>query len=243
MKVVGLVSSYREGRLIRGAIGSLISAALDRVFVFEGSAGMIVSAEAPESDLPSFDVPNLEVHHGAWPTDAFKRTAMIKHVQQTFPKEIVWGVWVDGDEVLRNGEFVYDLVQSLVWRDEQTPDEPPTAGMPIRLVEMDGTVVVCGAKVIRVDLIANYVVSSSGIKFKNGVTMAQGNLPDRLAAWWVPDRIATVERGERMLDAPLPCEPFLWHRSPLRHPARAGVRMHEQEAQELDRLGVLKITP
>lgn len=239
MIVVGLVSCYREGRLIQAAVGSLMVPGISRVFVFEGPAGMIVSAEAPETEIT--ETPpgaQLEVRRGTWVTDAAKRTAIVKHVQAQYPKEQVWGVWVDGDEVLLNGAFLYDLLQALAWRDEAEPDAPPTAGFPIRLVEMDGSVVVCRAKVLRVDLVSNYVVSSSGIRFKNGVVQAEGNLPDRIGDWWVPERMAKLEAGERMLDAPLPGEPILLHRSPLRHPARAGARMHVQEAAELRKLGV-----
>jgi len=246
--IVGLVSSYREGALIRGAVGSLAAAGPDRIYVVEGSAGMIVPAACPETDLGGF-ASHVELIEGAWPTDAAKRTGIVKRVQADFPDQPIWGVWVDGDEVLRNGEFLRDLLQAVLWKDEAAgasivlPDNPPTAGFPIRLVEMDGSVVVCRAKVLRVDLVSNYVVSSSGIKFKNGVVQAEGNLPDRIADWWVPGRMEKLEKGERMLDAPLPCEPFLWHRSPLRHPARASVRMHQQETVELARMGVLDQTP
>ena len=233
MILVGLVSSYREGRLLRGAVDSLRDH-VDHVFVFEGSAGMPVSAEAPESELPR-EGSRVTVEHGAWATDAAKRTAIVKRVNAAYPGEAVWGVWVDGDEVLVNGAFLFDLLQAVVWRG----DDPPVAGYPIRLVEMDGAVVVCRAKVLRIDLVANYVVSSSGIRFKNGIVQAEGNLPDRIGEWWVPERMAVLERGDRMMDAPLPGEPILLHRSPLRHPARVGVRMHVQEGEELKKLGVI----
>ena len=233
MKVVGLVSCYREGRLVRKAIESLQVPGIDAVYAFEGQAGPPISAECPESDIPETISPlDGALVTGLWQTDAAKRTVMVKHVQNKHPDERVWGVWVDGDEVLMNGEYLRDILQALDWRDQEI------AGWPIRLVELDGTVATVRAKVIRIDLIANYVVSSSGIRFKTGVTQAEGNLPMRLADWWIPERMAALEQGNMVLSPPLPGEPHLLHRSSLRHPARVGLRMHEQEAVELGKLGV-----
>lgn len=242
MRVVGLISSYRESLLTRLAFSSVVACEPDHVYIFEGPAGAPVSAECPESWLPEGG-PRVTVEHGFWQTDAHKRTQIVKAAQadhdRTHKGEPLWGVWVDGDEVLINGAFLRDILQALVWRD--VPEEPPTVGWPIRLVELDGSVAIVRAKVLRIDQISNYVVSSSGIKFKNGVVQAEGNLPMTSAEWWVAERMQLLEQGRYLLSPPLPGEPHLLHRSAFRHPARASVRMHAQELAELEKLGV-KIT-
>lgn len=232
--LLGLVSSYKEGNLLRLAVESA-ERACDRVLVFEGPAGPPLEEEVPESVLP-LRHGKVSVKRGVWKTDAAKRTAMVKATRGF--SGVVWAVWVDGDEVLVNGEFLRDQLQSILWRDQDA--EQPTAGFPIRIVEMDGSVAVCRAKVVRVDLIERYLVSSSGIQFRNGVVMAEGNLPQKVSEWWTAERVRAAGEDRFFLEPPLPGEPFLVHRSPLRHPARARVRMHEQEAAELRRLGLVE---
>lgn len=237
MKLVALVSCYREGNLTDLAIRS-VAPHVDQVIVFEGPAGETVSDDAPESVIPA--VVDLVYREGRWKSDAAKRSAMVKATRGLGPGP-VWAVWVDGDEVLENGAYLRDLVQAVVDRDE--PGGPPTAGCPIRIVEMDGSVAVCRAKVVRADLIESYIVSSSGIRFKSGTVLvdhAEGNLPQRISEWWTPERVQAAGEDRFYLEPPLPGEPFLVHRSPLRHPARAGVRMHVQEGRELARLGLLE---
>lgn len=247
MKLLGLVSCYREGRLVQGAIRSVL-AACDHVIVFEGPAGERVGDDCPATDIPAADREAIVYREGEWHSDAVKRTALVK-ATRGYGDGPIWGVWVDGDEVLLNGEYLRDLLQAVLWRDEQEREKAirsgdrfaPTAGFPIRLVEMDGSVALCRAKVVRVDLIDSYIVSSSGIRFKSGqhlIEHAEGNLPQRLSEWWAP-RARAMDEDRMYLAPPLPGEPFLLHRSPLRHPARQAARMHLQEARELERLGLL----
>lgn len=236
MVLLGLCSTYKEGELSRMAIESCLAAHFDQVIVFEGPAGEELPGELPDSWIP----PAVTARNGRWKTDAAKRTAMVKATRGF--SEPTWGVWVDGDEVLLNGEFLRDQLQAVLWRDEREGGQP-TAGFPLRLVEMDGSVAVCRAKCVRVDLIERYIVSSSGILFRNGAMMAEGNLPMAQAEWWIPERMRLLEEGRMILTPPLPGEPYLLHRSPLRHPERAKVRLHVQEGRELDRLGLLPAKP
>lgn len=235
--IVGLCSSYAEGTLIQHAIRSALEGC-DQVVCFEGPAGDPIEG-VPETDLGMWaGAAGLRFHRGEWKTDAAKRTAMVKHCQGRWPTGAIWGVWVDGDEILMNGEYLRDYIQQVTWLDKHDPQDTPRAGFPIPLVELDGRVITCRAKVIRIDLIDHYLVSSSGIVFKNGVTMAEGNLPVDAEAWYQDREKEIVEDHAVFLPPPLPFEPYLAHRSALRHPLRAGLRMHEQEADELRRLGV-----
>jgi hypothetical protein len=241
VKLVGLVSSYKEGGLVTAAIESALGAC-DKVFVFEGPAGAPLGDDVPDSEIGirGWDSSYPYVRRwGEWKTDAAKRTAMVKATRGLGAGPI-WGVWVDGDEVLVNGRYLRDELQHLVWQDELSGET--TAGRPLRLVEMDGSVAVCRAKCVRVDLIESYIVSSSGIRFKSGATMidrAEGNLPQKVSEWWSAERREALSEDRLMLGPPLPCEPFLYHRSLLRHPLRRGLRLHEQEADELRKMGVL----
>lgn len=236
MRVVGLISSYREGSLLIEAIRSAQRARFDHLVIAEGPAGDERCDHAPPSMFEGYTKPTLS---GTWKSDADKRSAMVRHCRGFGPGP-TWGVWIDGDEVLVNGEYLRDELQAVLWQDEE--DGQTRGGWPMRLVERDGSVAVCRAKVVRIDLIDRYLVSSSGIRFKNHGVMfdhAEGNLPQSVEAWWAP-RLPEVAKDKMYLEPPLPCEPFLVHRSALRHPARRGLRMHEQEARELDRLGLLK---
>lgn len=238
--IVGLVSSYREGPLLGEAVASLLAADVDRVYVFEGPAGTApIDTEAcPPSDLDGLHPDAVTVVQGTWSTDAKKRTAMVRQVNRDYTGP-VWGVWLDGDELLMNGQHLRAWLRVLDWRDELAPeDEAPTLGWPIKLVELDGSVAVCRAKVVRIDLIASYSVSSSVFLTVIGTEHGEGNLPFDFNRW-ERDRLGGMERGWLYLPPPLPAEPHLLHRSALRHPLRQGVRMHVQERDELQKRGLI----
>lgn len=230
--IVGLCSSYLEGPLVQGAIRSLL-AACDRVIVFEGPAGEPLDADVPASDFTAFwDGPPLfMMERGRWSTDAKKRTAMIESLRPF--TEPTWGVWVDGDEVLCNPEYLRDWLQYFDWREEETGVK--NLGWPIKLVEMDGSIAIVQAKVMRVDRLDSYSVSSS--VFRDGIGQLHGRGNYRAAVGDSPLAGQLKQLGDP--DAglfawpPLPCEPFIMHRSKLRHPKRAGLRLHEQEADEI----------
>src|SRR5579875_3415187 len=130
MKVVGLVSSYREGRLVQGAIRSLERVDLDDLLVYEGPAGEIPDGieQAPASELPPSGRRALEdlepgtrirrvrggrVHRGQWRSDARKRNAMLAEAKRRNGNGPLWGVWLDGDELLAHGEYLRDRLQAI----------------------------------------------------------------------------------------------------------------------------------
>lgn len=231
MRVVGLVSSFREGRLLSGAVASLLM--LDGILIAEGPVEGN-PPEGPESELnwgaPLGD-PRIKRFDGEWETDAAKRTWMLDRAKQTWPGEL-WGLWLDGDEVLLWGQYLHDWI----WRAEQMgdPDEP-VGGWPLPLVELDGSVVLCMGKVVRLDLIRSYDVSSSLITMVNGTRRTVGNFP----VWNPID-------GPTYMDAdgkprwrarpPLHGEPHLLHRSWLRDRSRAVER--QSAAEERNYRGV-----
>lgn len=245
MELVGLVSAYLEGPLVDGAIRSAL-AACDHVLVFEGPAGEPLDADVPATDYAKWQ-PRVWLKEGRWKTDADKRTAMVAACRRFTPP--VWACWIDGDEVLINGEYLRDWLQAIQW-DEEATGTDELLGWPIKLVELDGSVSVCRGKVVRVDRIDSYSVSSSVFKNALGFTEGQGNFPylwsehlRPFEEWFARTRETNPELADQLEDTlrlfpPLPTEPFLIHRSALRHPARRGLRLHVQEAEELEKAGL-----
>lgn len=240
MKIVGLVSAYKEGRLVAGAIRSLERVGLDDLLVYEGPAGEPIDGP-PDSVFPIFGAGYAppgdgEPYHGSWRSDARKRDAMLQEAKRRHPDGPLWGVWLDGDEILVNGEYLRDILQALVWQDEQERSENPWMRWPLRLVEADGAIATISNRAVRLDLIRSYEISTSVVTDTNGVERAWGNVAEDSRVW-MDHFLGALDRGRMTAWPPLPCEPHIVHRSHLRHPLRRGVRMHAQEAEELRRAG------
>lgn len=244
MKVVGMISAYKEGRLVRAAIASLLEVELDRLYLFEGPAGEPLEGDAPESEYPAaVEAPPLlapfpvTFHRGRWRTDGRKRNEMLQRAKADFPGEPVWAVVVDGDEVLINGRYLRDRLQSILWNDEArgasiaTPDNPPMARWPLHLVEHEGSMSLITARVFRADLLRSIDHSSSVVTNVGGIQDGWGNYA-AVSQEWLNRWLAAVDAGKMIAWPPLPTEPYLVHRSNLRHPARRGLRMSEQEQVE-----------
>ena len=258
--IVGLCSSYLEGPLAQGAVRSLL-AACDRIVIFEGPAGPPLDEDVPTSDFSpwglggsdddvafrSFSDPLIEFRRGRWSTDAKKRPAMIEHLRPAMrerPDEPWWGVWVDGDELLCNPELLRDWLQFFDWKEEETGVR--NMGWPIKIVEMDGSVAIVQAKVLRVDRLDSYSVSSSVFKNALGELDARGNyrasiddfpLGQQLRQLGDPDGGYMFAWDNFALH-----EPYIIHRSKLRHPRRQGLRLHEQEAEEIAKAKIEGLT-
>lgn len=240
MKIVGLVSSYREGDLIAGCLESLWRIGLDGLYVFEGPAGPPLEQDCPSTSIPPRFIGKITFRAGRWRTDARKRDELLQLAKREHASggEQVWGVWLDGDEILVNPEYLRDVLQAVVWNDERDPVSPPTIRHPLRVVEADGTIAVTNSRVVRVDLIRSVDISVSVVTNEYGVEEAWGNTnPD--ARLWVEMWMRAVETGRMLAWPPLSCEPHIYHRSHLRHPLRRGLRLHEQETVELRKAGKL----
>lgn len=247
MHIVGCISAYKEGRLSLGAIQSLLRVDLDALYVYEGPAGEPLGDDVPDSVFPwTGDNPGKHIggaetrfKRGRWRTDARKRNEMLQRVKANYPG-VVWAVVLDGDEVLYHAEYLRDLIECVQaeddlrgadWRD---PDNPPTARIPLRLVERDGGLHTITARVYRADLVREYNVSSSLITNLHGVQDAWGNRPE-LSPAYVAAWEHAMSTGQVATLPPFPCEPCIVHRSHLRHPLRRGLRMSDQETRELAR--------
>lgn len=252
MIVAGMVSTYLEGRLARAAIESVAAVELDALYVFEGAAGAPLDVDAGLADeletwLPGGDTTSgeywgarLVVHRGRWRTDGRKRNEMLQRLKADYPGERIWAVVVDADEVLVDGRYLRDRLSWIDARDRlsgasiATPDNPPMARWPLRLIESDGSISLITARVFRADLLRSIDHSSSVVTNVAGVRDGWGNYGEVTAAW-IGQWLQAIDRGHMIAWPPLSCEPHLVHRSNLRHPARATLRMSEQEAGEFAR--------
>lgn len=248
--LVGLMSTYREGPLAVNACRSLLDAHLDRVIVWEGPAGPERCEDAPATSIGAADG-EVTFREGRWESDAAKRTGMLRYAVRQFPGRPVWAVLLDGDEILVNGRHMRDLIQCKMWEDEARgasltdPDNLPTGGIPLRLVEHDATCAFAFERLLRLDTLRRFVVSNLIVETVFGNEMRIGHVPETLEAE-ARMRQATIreaaekewEYPRRLVAPPLPGEACIVHRSHLRHPARRPLRLHKQELSELERLGL-----
>ncbi|HEY5246079.1 MAG TPA: hypothetical protein VIJ60_10465, partial [Acidimicrobiales bacterium] len=135
--IVGLVSSFDEGLLLRSCVESL-ARCCERVFVLEGPIG---EALKPTEEFPKRLPGNVLVRRGGpWASDAAKRTELVKWAQasrQTAARGRPWDAWavvLDGDEILWAAELLPEYLR-------RCEDEEEGA-MRLRLVEAGDDVVV-----------------------------------------------------------------------------------------------------
>ncbi len=244
MIVVGLVSSYLAGPLLQGAVRSLLPCC-DRIIVFEGPAG---DPHPDAAHLPPSEYepdPRVQWREGVWRTDAHKRTKLLEAAHGLRRQgESLWAVVLDDDEILFGGEYLRDWLRVLDWTE---PDpgrvlddgaEPYYHGRPMRLLELDGSTSWLRGRLIRADRLRRYIVSTSVFETTDGIRyQGGGNVEDRWSEWREP-RQAYFDEDRLVVRPPLPTEPYVLHRSFLRHPLRAPLRMHAQEAQELRKAGI-----
>lgn len=245
-----MVSAYKEGRLVAGAIESLLEVGLDALLVYEGPAGEPLGDDVPDSIIYSREyfaaveprtsgmrVDRFIVEHGRWRTDGRKRNAILQRAKTLFPGQPFWCVVVDADEVLVNGRYLRDRLELIEaeneWRGASVADlhNPPVVRLPLHIVEHSGAIAVITARVFRGDLLRSIDISSSVVTNEAGVREGWGNFEARSAVW-IENWLGAIDRGKMIAWPPLPCEPHLVHRSNLRHPLRRGVRMSEQETTE-----------
>ena len=242
MKLVGLVSTYKEGALSRGAVESILECGLDDLLVYEGPAGDAFGESVPGSMFPAMcgvehehDSSCFRVTLGRWRTDGRKRDAMIQEAKRRNPEPETWAVVVDGDEILGNGKYLRDILQAIVWNDDP---QNPTIRRPLWLIEADGAMSLSQNKLYRLDLVDAQVHSGSVFTVQ-GEERGWGSIPLD-ARVFVDHFVGALDLGRMAAWPPLPTEPYIYHRSHLRHPARRGARMHAQERDELVKAGLIK---
>lgn len=230
MKIVALISFYQENdEMLTSAIES--ASMLDDVLVFEGTTkGMKNEIDYKQVNLSLRNRRRFMLYRGYWKSDADKRTEMLKEAQALWEDDNVWALWLDADEILLFGEYLKDHCH-------RADEETATGGTTIRIVEYDGSVAKCFGKLIKVDAIRRYILSSYEVELSNGMTVAMPNVPI-CSAGGIPigeikdrdDPILALNRP------PLIGEPHLLHRHGLRSPEREAPRLHDEEAKDFEQL-------
>lgn len=233
LPIVGLLSTFAEGPLGEAAARSL-ARACDRLIIGEGPIG---EATARPHRWPSIKAGHLLT--GEWPTDAAKRTALVRAAQEATGGKPFWVVWLDGDEILLWPEHLRLWIHRAEAEDwaATSSDLKQTGGFPVRLVELDGTTVQATGRVIRGDLIEAYLHSIVEVKMKS--LLSSIPLPNVPA--WEPGREETLPGGETIQvpadtitgyrRPPLQGEPHILHLSALRDPGRGAERQSEAEVR------------
>lgn len=228
--IVGLVSTFQEGRLAEDAVRSLLPCC-QVVLVNEGP---ITDARDVTIDRSGWTwarkEPRVTVAFGSYESDAEKRTALLTRSRR-YPTP-TWGVILDGDELLLHGEQIPALIEHHEQQAALAGSEP--LRVPLRLVDGDGTVSVMTGRILRLDLVERWLISSYHILLRNGVEVSLAN--GKLVDVGVPDsRDLDVSTGFQ-LRRPLQGEPHILHRPFLRDPDRQAERQSSAEGNEFERL-------
>lgn len=226
--IVGLVSTFCEGQLAADSVRSLLSCCA-AVRVLDGPIGE--SSSGANTDWTQFKKEGrVVVGHGHWESDAEKRTALLQTTRRYSTP--TWGVIVDADEILVSGEYLLSMIE---YREAQaSAAEQVAINVPLRLVEVDGRIGFVTARVLRLDLIERWLISSYHILLRSGVEIS---LPNAYPlACGEPDRMATEETTGLQIRRPHQGEPHILHRSILRAPDREVERQSAAESTEFDRM-------
>lgn len=221
-KIVALVSTYKEEDILASCVRS--AKHCDSVVIFDGptNAEERVNWRTVPPPFPLFG--NSVYIQGGWTSDADKRTTMLGFAKSFGDKQHDWALWLDGDEVLIWGKYLHDHCK-------RADQETATGGTTLRIVEYDGSVAECYGKLIKLDSIKRYVMSSYEVELTNGMTVALPNVPICYAGGLPYGKITGI--NDPLLGRnrpPLAGEPHLLHRHGLRDPNRGVERLHEAEA-------------
>lgn len=225
--MIGLVSTYLEGRLAEDAVRSLL-ACCQTVIVAEGP--IAADKDGPITDWERFRKDQrVIVHEGWWNSDAEKRSWLLEKTRRYGQ---CWGIILDGDEALINEQHLPAVVD--YYEAEATNADRDPLRVPLRLVDGDGTTSVMTGRVLRLDLVERYLISSYHLLLRNGVEVSLANGILRRADH--PDVTARDLTTGMQLRRPLQGEPHILHRSFLRPPQRDAERQSVAEGTVFDRL-------
>src|SRR5215469_15265455 len=113
--IICLISSYKEGALIQGAIRSAFGFC-KTIYVCEGLTEP-TEVEGEETNLGDYSpdravggLGDIRYHSGRWKLESDKRTGMIRAAKRDFGSEDFWILTLDADEVLVWGENLRDYL-------------------------------------------------------------------------------------------------------------------------------------
>ena len=234
--IYALVSSYKEGRLLKATVKSA-QQGCDVVCVYEGPVGPDAKADPDHGGIwNGYFGSSVATAFGVWESDAEKRTKMLQWAQQhharfvgrnEWEEEPLWVLWLDGDETLIWGEYLADWCF-------RADAETGIGGFAMRIVELDGSVVKAHGRIFRGEVVSHYLDSSYQAVLQNDMIVALPNTPICAAGgvpigWGDGSPVTIDDMGD--LRPPLQGEPHILHRSMLRDPSRGVRRLHDDEQQ------------
>lgn len=211
--VVCLISSYREGKLIRGTVYSALIAAYD-VIVFDGKTKPGAEIRGEETNLGYHEhSARVKVVREDWPNEHTKRTAMLNMAREIHPLKDFWILTLDADEILVWGEYLMDWLNVL----QPGYPEPGENVVPIKRTEAAWTDTgflsdVAPSRLIHSSMVKEYLVSCWRILTPDDKVFEAGHY-----------------RAPRQ---PMYGEPHIHHRPYLRRIERAAYREHKSEEWE-----------
>jgi len=220
--IVGMIPTFREGPLAASAIRTLLECC-NVVLNFEGPIENAPLDAGARTDLMELRKnPKVIAKSGEWKNEVAKRNAMLDFTRRYDPP--VWGVFLDGDEILMGAKWVPDLI----WAAEQQKNEDgvSTAAIPLLIQEVDSSV---GRihRIIRLDLLERHVLSMSQMKFFTSDLVA--TFP--VVPLWRPGMTPT-----EFARPPMEGEPHIHHRAYYRPPRRYDFRLHKEEGDEFQKM-------
>lgn len=231
--IVALMSSYREGALGLAAARSVLPAC-DVLIVLEGAVGVAAPGGDP---TPLIEIREAGREAGVtcyattveepFASDASKRTELLRQAKflGRGDHDPLWCFWIDGDELLLWSEYLPDLIARAAYDNDN-------AGFPIRIVELDGSVVQAHGRVFRGDLIDEFIEGSYQVLLESGMVVALPNTPICVSGGVPcarPDGEPVTVEDLAELRPPLAGEPHFLHRTMLRDPARQARRLSTAE--------------
>lgn len=221
--IVGMIPTYKEGKLARDAISSILNICRV-VLVFEGPISGAPS-DGIDSDFSEFRKnPRVIIKHGNWKSEVEKRNAMLNFTRRYSTP--TWGIYLDADEVILWPEYIESYIEAC---DVQAPEGEVNVACPLLRVELDGSVQTL-KRIIRLDMLERHILSMSQWKFYGSdIAVTFPAIPEK----------RTPNQGE----------PHIFHRAFLRPPKRGGFRLYEEEIKDFqllekqarERLGITDI--
>lgn len=225
--IVCLVSTFREGELVQGALRSILPLGCD-VIVYEGATSAKSSPTlGRRTDLGDFfhSWPGrLWFTEGEWRDEAAKRNAMLDHARTIMEGRPFWALTLDADEILLWAEYLPDWLailhpsgppdyeQSVLPLKEIQPGEPWTEHGPATMIHP--------SRCVHSSFLGEYVTGLVVARTPDGALEANFT--------WYPSPLPPVQG-----------EPHLHHRYYLRTGDRAELRSYRLEAEELEKAGRL----
>jgi len=231
--IVGLVSCYDEGRLALDAVRSLLACPdVPKILVHDSPIGREQPRTNPTDWQALSKEPRVTISqsNAAFPDDATKRTHLLERTRRYPPP--TWGVILDGDELLLHADQLPALIE---WHEANAGQAgQESLRIPLRILEGDGSSGVMTGRVVRLDLVQSWILSSYHIRLQNGVEVSLAN--GYFLKPGEPDRADMDATTGLQIRRPLPGEPCVLHRSWLRHPGRQAARQSVAEGDAFERL-------